>query len=78
MAKHSANGYHMKKELNIKQLFEFQRFSGNPRLQQLIEKTESRYGCELSDDTLELVNAAGDMDAEKLRKKNGGGDDAYH
>ena len=61
----------MKKEANIKALFEYQRFSQNSRLERLIEETEGRYGCELSDDELELVNAAGDIAASKLEKKDG-------
>lgn len=64
-----------KTENQLKELFAFQSFSENPHLKRLIEETESRYGCELSDDMLDLVNAAGDPDAERLRKKDGGKDD---
>ena len=64
-----------KNENNLNELFALQRFSENPRLKRLIEETESRYGCELSDDMLDLVNAAGDPDAAWLTKKDGGKDD---
>ena len=43
----------------IKALFEFQRFSGNKRLDAMINDTESRYRNEISDDELESVSAAG-------------------
>lgn len=46
-------------ENKIKALFEFQRFSGNKRLDAMINDTESRYRSELSDDDLENVSAAG-------------------
>ena len=76
MAQYFAYGCNMKKnETKLKELFELQNFSENPHLKRLIEETESRYGCELSDDMLDLVNAAGDMDAARLRKKDGGRDD---
>lgn len=65
----------MKNENNLNELFAFQRFSENPHLKRLIEETESRYGCELSDDMLDLVNAAGDPDVARLIKKNGEKDD---
>ncbi len=64
-----------KTETGLKELFALQYFLENPHLKQLIEDTDSRYGCELSDDMLDLVNAAGDMDAAKIRKKDGGKDD---
>lgn len=44
----------------LKALFDFQKFSGNSRLERLINDTESRYDNALSDDDLEYVNAAGD------------------
>lgn len=64
-----------KNETKLKELFALQHFSENPHLNRLIDETESRYGCELSDDMLGLVNAAGDTDAARLRKKDGGSDD---
>lgn len=64
-----------KTEINLEELFALQRFSENPHLKHLIGETESRYGCELTDDMLDLVNAAGDIDAAKFVKKDGGKDD---
>ncbi len=49
-------------EKTLKALFEYQRYQGNKRLAALIADTESRYGQALSDDALELVNAAGEAD----------------
>lgn len=47
-------------EKALKQLFDFQNFSGNARLAAMIADTESRYGNVLSDDDLGAVNAAGE------------------
>ena len=47
-------------EAKLKSLFDYQRFEANGRLAALIADTESRYGCELFEDDLGLVNAAGD------------------
>lgn len=52
----------------LKGMFDFQRFQPNPRLNSLIEETRSRCGI-LSDDDLELVNAAGDIHAEAARRQ---------
>lgn len=42
-------------------LFAYQRFAENPRLQSIIDETHRRSGCgRLSDEQLELVSAAGD------------------
>lgn len=65
----------MKTEIKPSELFELQRFVENPHLQRLIDETERRYGCELPDDMLEFVNAAGDIDAARLTKKDGETDD---
>lgn len=50
-------------ERKLSSLFDYQRFVGNKRLAALIADTESRYSAELSDDDLELVNAAGEISA---------------
>lgn len=63
------------RELKLNELFALQRFSENQHLKRLIEETEGRYGCELSDEMLDFVNAAGDPDAAKLMKKDGKKDD---
>ena len=47
-------------EGKLRGLFEYNRFSENARLSKLIEETDSRYGTELSDNDLLLVNAAGE------------------
>lgn len=56
-------------------LFDFQKFAQNSRLSELISQTEAKYSIkELSDDELELINAAGDINAQNsLLRKNGGG-----
>lgn len=56
-------------ENKIKALFEFQRFSGNKRLDAMINDTESRYRNELSDNDLENVSAAGSGLAKKSLPK---------
>lgn len=47
----------------VKNLFDFQKFKANKHLADLIAGTESRYTRELSDDELESINAAGDINA---------------
>ena len=54
-------------------LFDYQRFERNKRLQALIEDTERRCLCSLSDDDLEWVSAAGeetDLKDKKDRKED--------
>lgn len=46
-------------ENKIKNMFEYQRFSGNSKLASLIADTEARFDAALSDDDLEFVSAAG-------------------
>lgn len=53
-------------EGKLRGLFEYNRFSGNARLNKLIEETDSRYGTELSDSDLLLVNAAGEIVKEDI------------
>lgn len=62
-------------EIQLKELFDLQRFAGNARLARLIEETVRCYDGELSDDALDLVTAAGDMDAARWNKKGGDPDD---
>lgn len=62
-------------EIRLKELFALQQFAENPHIKKLIGETESCYGCELTDDMLGLVNAAGDPDAARLTKKNSGEND---
>lgn len=48
-------------ERRIAQLFDYQRFAGNPVLQSMIDRTESRYGVvSLADEDLANLSAAGD------------------
>ena len=49
-------------EKKLKALFDFQRFSKDPRLSRLIEETEERRERELSEEELSLVSAAGETD----------------
>lgn len=58
----------MKTEAKLLSIFDFQRFEGNKKMQALIDDTESRYAYALSDDDLEWVNAAGEI--ENKDKKN--------
>ncbi|MGN1100353.1 MAG: hypothetical protein ACI4S9_08390 [Christensenellales bacterium] len=44
----------------LKNLFDYQRFEDNKRLQALIEETENRCIYKLSDEDLEWVSAAGE------------------
>lgn len=45
----------------LKSLFEYQKFEQNPKLAEMIEDTESRYGFSaLSDENLNMVAAAGE------------------
>lgn len=55
-------------EKTLKQLFDFQRFSGNTKLSGIISDTEKRFGNELSDDDLEQINAAGELIFPDSRK----------
>lgn len=47
-------------EKKLPKLFDYQRFEQNEKLGRLIQETEGRYARELSDESLELVNAAGE------------------
>lgn len=40
-------------------LFDFQKYEDNEKLRKIIADTEERYDSALSDDDLEMVNAAG-------------------
>ena len=51
-------------------LFDYQRFERNERLQALIDDTERRCLCALSDDDLEWVSAAGE-ETDLKDKKDG-------
>lgn len=57
-------------EKTLKTLFDFQKFDGNPHLSKLIEETESLYENTLSDEDLDLVNAAGINPYEKQSDKH--------
>ena len=58
----------------LRQLFDFQRFAGNERLEILIKQAEASYERALSDEDMGLINAAGDPGA-RHRKKDIPGDD---
>ena len=58
-------------ESKLRKLFDFQKFEGNPALQEVIDATHSRYAVqELSLDELEWVAAAG-VPQSNLSKKSG-------
>ena len=57
----------------LTELFDYQRFERNKRLQALIEDTENRCMNALSDDDLEWVSAAGEK--TDLKDKKDGQDD---
>ena len=48
-------------ENKLKKLFEYQKFEQNERLAKLIAQTEARQATEISDDDLEMVAAAGEI-----------------
>ena len=54
----------------LERLFDFQKFSQNSRLADLIDETEKRCDNALSDDELENVSAAGEPAVPKNRAKN--------
>lgn len=56
-------------EKTLKRLLDFQKFSGNTRLAEMIANTESRYDHALADDDLEAVNAAGELTLPKSREE---------
>ncbi|PWM49200.1 MAG: hypothetical protein DBX39_05315 [Bacillota bacterium] len=58
----------------LRELFDYQRFEGNRRLVALIERAAFSHGESLSDEDLEYVNAAGDIDATRIGKEEKGRD----
>lgn len=55
---------------HIQDLFDYQQFSGNSKLNDVLKGTESRYEIEeLSLDDLEMISAAGSME-ESLYQAN--------
>ncbi len=52
----------------LKTLFDYQRFKGDPKLEKIIDDTESRYSEELSDDEISIVSAAGDRFARQAKE----------
>lgn len=50
-------------------LFDYHRFQKNARLAKMIAETESRYDAAISDDMLEFVNAAGEIESTLQEKK---------
>lgn len=63
-------------EKKLRALFDCQRFEKNVHLERLINETESRYAMELSDEDLDMLNAAGEPETAGLKKKADGGNDA--
>lgn len=52
----------------LRDIFDFQRFSGNEKLARMIRQTEERYGSRLSFEDLQLINAAGTPDMMQKKK----------
>ena len=52
----------------LKSLFEYQKFEKNDKLDKLIKETEGRTLDRLSDDALDMVNAAGNIEKIKVSK----------
>ncbi len=52
----------------MRQLFDFQRFAGNERLEILIKQAEASYERALSDEDMGLVNAAGEPEFRRGKK----------
>ena len=56
-------------ETKLKNLFDYQKFDGNARLQQVIDAVHAKYATrELSMNDLEMVNAAGVPELPKTKK----------
>ena len=56
-------------ETKLKKLFDYQKFDGNARLQQVIDAVHAKYATrELSMNDLEMVNAAGVPELPKTKK----------
>ena len=58
----------MSTQKRLTALFDYQRFERNERLQALIDDTERRCLCSLSDDDLEWVSAAGGGNRPERKK----------
>ena len=56
-------------ERKLKSLFDYQKFEKKSRLEQIIKEVNDS-GEELSDDTLSLVDAAGDLLVNIINKKD--------
>lgn len=63
-------------EKKLKQMFDYQAFSGNKDIERMMKEAESRYAVALSDDDLFLVNAAGTDVDHDAGKKDGKEKDA--
>ncbi len=57
-------------ENRLKQLFEYQKFEQNPKLDKVIRETDMRYPEKLSDDELEMVAAAGNPNIRQQKPNN--------
>ena len=57
-------------ENKLKNMFEYQRFSGNSRLAKIIAESEARCAEALSDDDLDFVAAAGEFDIDEDEDKD--------
>ena len=53
----------------LKNLFDYQKFENNENLDRIIKDSRDRHSVKLSDDTLYLLNAAGDIFKNNSLKK---------
>lgn len=53
----------------LKRLFDYQKFENNENLDRIIKDSRDRHHVKLSDDTLYLLNAAGDILENKFLSK---------
>lgn len=53
----------------LRELFEFQKFAGNPQISKRIRETQARWNNSLSDEALDGVNAAGDIFSQNSSAK---------
>lgn len=64
-------GNEMKNRLDrLRGLFDYQRFAGNRHLAALIEQTTTMHAESLSDEDLEHVSAAGEINTARTGKKD--------
>lgn len=56
-------------EKKLKAMFDYQQFSGNKRLEKMMQEAEKAYPAVLNDEDLFFVNAAGEDQGDKRGEK---------